>query len=267
MVRRAKDILREKFADEDRQIKPRCPHSIGFLFLDQNKITVMANKRMFSNNIINSARFLKMPAEAQSLYFHLCMRADDDGVVEAYPVMKITGTNEDNLRVLVAKEFVTILNEDDVAYINDWLEHNTIRADRKIDSQYKDLLLQIVPSAQIITPKIRADVAGRSTDGPRTTNGRHRLDQIRLDLVIDKQKNEKKKYTPVAEFTPKSHEEFIAKGIAEDLGEKHINFVLSATRKFGAHTVQRAYDYVKETPNVEDKRKLFNAYVQKETQK
>lgn len=113
----------------------------------------MANRRMFSIRITESARFLKMPPSSQNLYFHLGMRADDDGVVEAYPVMCMTSSTEDDLRVLIGKGFVSILNEDLVVFIDDWMENNNIRADRKIDSIYKDLLLQIVPDARVKTAK------------------------------------------------------------------------------------------------------------------
>ena len=63
--------------------------------------------------------------------------------------MNMIGANEDDLKVLVAKEFVTVLNNDWVSFINDWLENNNIRADRKVDSIYKDLLLEIKPDARI----------------------------------------------------------------------------------------------------------------------
>lgn len=159
----------------------------------------MATKRMFSKTITNSARFLKMPVDSQTLYFHLCMNADDDGIVEAYSVLKITGSNEDNLRVLAAKNFIRVLNDDLVTHITDWNEHNLIRADRKHDSIYKDLLLQIVPEVEIIEAKPRTDKqkqAGRTTDGQRTGNGQQmdgigkvRLGKVRLgkdkDTVSD----------------------------------------------------------------------------------
>ena len=58
----------------------------------------MANRRMFSFRIVNSARFLQMPEECQNLYFHLGIRADDDGVAEAYPVIKLLGSGEELLR-------------------------------------------------------------------------------------------------------------------------------------------------------------------------
>ena len=109
----------------------------------------MGNRRMFSIRIVGSTRFLKMPISSQNLYFHLGMRADDDGVVEAFPVMQMIGANEDDLRILVGKEFVTVLNEDWVTFINDWTEHNTIKTDRYKSSIYKNLLLEIKPDAKV----------------------------------------------------------------------------------------------------------------------
>lgn len=124
---------------------------------------------MFSNRIANSARFLQMPAEAQMLYFHMILRADDDGVVESYPLMKLLGVATDNYKILTVKGFIKILNEDQVVVITDWLEHNVIRPDRKVDSIYKHLL---PPDIKVITPKPRSDVkdnskrtGGQSTDG------------------------------------------------------------------------------------------------------
>lgn len=121
----------------------------------------MAQRRMFSIKIIDSAKFLKMPMSARLLYYDLGMRADDDGVVEAYNVLKMTGSTEDDLRVLLAKEYVKVLNDDMVTFICDWSEHNKIRADRKIDSIYKDLLLQVLPSVKLLEPKERADLKKR----------------------------------------------------------------------------------------------------------
>jgi hypothetical protein len=147
----------------------------------------MAQRRMFSKRITNSGRFLKMPTTSQALYFHLNMHADDDGVVEAFQVMRMTGFNDDDLKVLASKGFVKVLNEDLVAFIMDWREHNLIRADRKIDSMYKDLLLQIVPEAELLEPRVRADLKkpedGRPVDDQPTAQvrvGKERLGQESL---------------------------------------------------------------------------------------
>lgn len=123
----------------------------------------MSQRRMLSNRIANSAKFLQMPVESQLLYFHMILRADDDGIVECYPIMRLLGIASDNYKVLLAKGFIRQLNEDQVIVIIDWFEHNTIRADRKIDSIYLPLLLQKYPELPVIEPKPRADT-GKTTE-------------------------------------------------------------------------------------------------------
>jgi len=112
-----------------------------------------------------------MPVSTQCLYFHLGLHADDDGVVEAYTIMNIVGATEDDLKILVAKNFVNVLNEDLVTYITDWRENNKIRADRKIDSIYKDLLIQVIPYIEILGKKPRADRQPKVLDENGTSHG------------------------------------------------------------------------------------------------
>lgn len=134
----------------------------------------MAQRRMFSIRVISSARFLKMPLSSQALYFQLGMHADDDGVVEAFTVMRQVGALEDDLNILIGKGFVIVLNDDLVSYITDWNESNYIRADRKINSIYQPLLLKILPDVQIMPAKPRADTGkttGKSMDNNWTPNG------------------------------------------------------------------------------------------------
>ena len=103
----------------------------------------MAERRMFAKSIINSARFLRMPPTSRLLYYDLGMAADDDGVVEAFTVLRTTGAAEDDLRVLVSKNFVRVLNEDLVSLIVDWKSNNLIKSDRYHPSQYQALLVSI----------------------------------------------------------------------------------------------------------------------------
>lgn len=138
----------------------------------------MAERRMFSKRIVRSAKFLKMPVSSRELYWQLGIEADDDGIVESFNVMRMTGATEDDLRVLVSKGFVQVLNDDLVAYITDWNENNKLRADRKVDSIYKHLLLQINPDAQLIQAKPRADtkkLTGQPMDNQWTSNGPHSI--------------------------------------------------------------------------------------------
>lgn len=103
----------------------------------------MAERRMFAKAVIGSARFLRMPSTSRLLYYDLGMQADDDGVVEAFSVMRTTGATEDDLRVLASKGFVRVLNEDLVTYISDWSRNNLIKKDRYHPSIYRELLVRL----------------------------------------------------------------------------------------------------------------------------
>ena len=96
----------------------------------------MSKKRMFSLDIVDSDAFLDMPLSSQSLYFHLSMRADDDGFVDnAKKIMRMVGSSNDDLKLLFAKNFV-IAFEDGICVIKHWRIHNYIRADRKKHTNY-----------------------------------------------------------------------------------------------------------------------------------
>lgn len=103
----------------------------------------MAERRMFARAIVGSARFLRMPASSRLLYYDLGVAADDDGVVEAFTVMRSTGASEDDLRVLASKNFVQVLNDDLVVVILDWRVNNQIRKDRYRPSIYHDSLVSL----------------------------------------------------------------------------------------------------------------------------
>ena len=113
---------------------------------------------MVSKLIYDSERFLKMSVSARDLYTYLILHADDDGVVEAGTVLRLTKGADDDLNLLIYKNFITMLDpENKVVYVNDWLLHNTIRADRKTNSVYKDLLLKILPDVKMVEKKQRTD--------------------------------------------------------------------------------------------------------------
>ena len=97
---------------------------------------------MLSKKIFQSRKFLMMPFEAQALYTHLILSSDDDGVVEAFPIVRMIGAKEDSLGLLVVKKFILPLNEDMVYFITDFEEQNKIRADRVQPSRYRELLLE-----------------------------------------------------------------------------------------------------------------------------
>ena len=98
----------------------------------------MAEKRMFTQKIIDSDAFLDMPLSTQALYFHLNMRADDDGFVNnPKRIQRTVGASEDDLKLLVAKRFL-ICFENGVIVIKHWRMHNTLKNDRYRPTQYQE---------------------------------------------------------------------------------------------------------------------------------
>lgn len=106
---------------------------------------------MISKTVTQTQRFLQLPLEAQALYFHLIQNTDDDGVVEAFPVVRMIGASEDSLGLLVVKDFIRALNEEMVYFITDFHEQNTVRKDRYSPSIYKHLLEEL-PEKKIGLP-------------------------------------------------------------------------------------------------------------------
>lgn len=103
----------------------------------------MAERRMFAKTIIDSDAFLDMPLSTQALYFHLSMRADDDGFVNSpKKISKMIGASDDELKVLFAKKFI-IGFESGVVVIKHWKIHNYIQKDRKKDTNYHEEMAKL----------------------------------------------------------------------------------------------------------------------------
>jgi uncharacterized phage protein (TIGR02220 family) len=85
---------------------------------------------MFAKSIIDTDYFLEMPATSQLLYFHLSIRADDDGFVSSPKrILRMVGSSEDDFKMLITKQFV-IPFDSGVCVIKHWRIHNIIRSDR-----------------------------------------------------------------------------------------------------------------------------------------
>ena len=98
----------------------------------------MAERRMFAKTIIDSDAFLDMPATTQLLYFHLSMRADDDGFINnPKSIMRNARCNDDDLKLLIAKKFI-IPFESGIVVIKHWKIHNYIAKDRYTETKYKE---------------------------------------------------------------------------------------------------------------------------------
>lgn len=123
---------------------------------------------MFSLGVLDTDAFLDMPLSAQALYFHLNLRADDDGFVgNPKRITQNVGASVDDLKLLVAKRFV-IAFEDGVIVIKHWRMHNAIKSDRYIKTNYiEDLAMLDIKDNGAYT--IKAD--GAQLENKRSANG------------------------------------------------------------------------------------------------
>ena len=140
----------------------------------------MAHKRMFTLQIVDSDVFLDMPSSSQALYFHLAMRADDDGFVNnPKKISKIVNSSDDDMRLLLAKKFI-IGFESGVIVIKHWRMHNYIQKDRYKATNYSQemaLLSVDENNGYSLDTKCVQDVT--------SDKDRLELDKIRLDKDRD----------------------------------------------------------------------------------
>ena len=101
----------------------------------------MGKRRMLCTDITRSDAFLEMPQSARLLYYDLVQEGDDEGFVDnPKSIMRLTGAREDDMRVLLAKKFVIVPDEEKgVVVIKHWFIHNYIRKDRMVETNYKEL--------------------------------------------------------------------------------------------------------------------------------
>ena len=142
----------------------------------------MASKRMFSMQIVDSDAFLDMPSSTQNLYFHLNMRADDEGFIDnPKKIMRVVGASQDDMNVLITKRFVIIF-ESGVIVIKHWKMHNYIRADRLNPTVYTQERAMLDLKENNAYTERRTDVRQLSGNcQPDVGIGKVRLDKDRLD--------------------------------------------------------------------------------------
>ena len=213
----------------------------------------MAERRMFARSIIGGARFLRMPATSRLLYYDLGMAADDDGCVEAFAVMRMTGATEDDLNVVVIKGFVRLLNEDLVAYITDWQANNQIRKDRYHEGRYKDLIgckcdVKLLPDNQVTT---EWQPNGKQMGDDLATEvrlGKSRLDESRLVESTEADKPPapaRKKYGSFGwvKLTEDEHSRLVAE-LGEQEAKRCIDYVDEAAQSNGNRNKWRDWNLV-----------------------
>ena len=91
---------------------------------------------MFAKTIIDSDAFLDMPLSTQALYFHLAMRADDEGFVNnPKKIQRMIGASDDDCKILASKRFILTF-QSGIIVIKHWKIHNYIQSDRFKETVY-----------------------------------------------------------------------------------------------------------------------------------
>ena len=154
----------------------------------------MARRRMFSLDVVDTDRFLDMPSSTQALYFHLGMRADDDGFVASPKrTTAMCGCSADDLNLLAAKGFVRPF-ESGVLVIVDWKKNNLLRPDRYTPTQFQK------EKAQLGIPAVNQSTYQRV---PQASIGKDSIDKVSL------KRERKADKPPRPRFTPPSEDEAI----------------------------------------------------------
>lgn len=126
----------------------------------------MADRRCISKEIYSSRRFLELSAPARDLYTYLVLYSDNDGVTEAFSVLRMTSANYTDLQLLESRGFIKILNEDWVTYITNFSTFNTLDGRGARPSKYRELLLQVLPGTPVleIKPKKKKEAEKETTE-------------------------------------------------------------------------------------------------------
>ena len=209
----------------------------------------MAERRMFAKTIIDSDAFLDMPTMSQLLYFHLSMRADDEGFVnKPRAIMRTIGAREDDAKILVEKKFI-IPFDSGVVVIKHWRIHNYIRGDRMTPTKYCEERSELdFDSNGAYTQN---DASCLPSDGQVTdicpTDGSERLTQVRLGKVsIGKDSIDKESNNITNSYS--------------DGGKSGANAPHKSTSKFVKPTIQEIEAYCIERNNNVNAERFFDYY-------
>ena len=138
----------------------------------------MAKRRMFSLDVVDTDSFLDLPASSQSLYFHLGMRADDDGFVSSPKrITAMVGAAGDDLKLLIAKGFV-IPFESGVCVIRDWQRLSIAE-----NGRYSHVDTQCIQDVSKSDTQVRIDKEREEIDNKAATPPRARFIPPTLEEV------------------------------------------------------------------------------------
>lgn len=100
---------------------------------------------MLDKSFLSQRQFLTLPPSAKILYVYGNAFADNDGFVEIFPLVSMVNASEDDVKILEAKGFIAILNEDWVCFLPHWWDNQAVSFNRYNPSIYRNLLWNMRP--------------------------------------------------------------------------------------------------------------------------
>ena len=171
----------------------------------------MANRRMFSLDIVDTDKFMELSLPAQALYFHLGMRADDDGFVSSpKKIMSFTGCGKKELQQLVENDFV-IQFESGVIVISDWKKQNYIQSDRYKRTVYTEEreCLDLIDNKYYLENSGKMSMDTECIHGVSITETQYSLGKVSLDKVNIKEEQSSCVYYPEDEKLNRAFKDYI----------------------------------------------------------
>lgn len=192
----------------------------------------MARKRMFSLLVVDTDEFLDMPSSTQSLYYHLGMRADDDGFVSSpKKIVKLVNCSNDDLKLLIAKGFIIPFDSGIIA-IRHWKLNNDLKKDRYTPTIY----LNEKSTLRVNKNKVYS-IDGNNLETKRIQNGnkldtqysidKNSIDKNSKEYIVQKQEENQEEKQVKKEKKPKETHNSIIENytINDDLREALKGFV------------------------------------------
>ena len=160
----------------------------------------MAERRMFSKPLTSSDLFLEMPKDAQLLYFHLALDADDDSFINnPNTIIRCVGCQKSDMEVLIKKGYLKLF-ESGIAVIVHWKIHNYIQKDRYKETIYQKEKQQLVLYGKkyVTKDEYTQSVSNEDTSCVSILETQDRLDKnneeqnrLELDGILEKIENKK----------------------------------------------------------------------------
>lgn len=188
----------------------------------------MAQKRMFDKSIIETDEFMDMSMTTKALYFLLGMEADDEGFVSPKRVMRIYGGSEDDLKVLIAKNYC-IKFESGVVVITNWHENNYLdkkrvkatryQAEKKLLALEKGKYKMLNNGLTDVKQMLRENSIEENRIEENSIEQKHNLAYARLLAEGEQTKEFEDKYS-------------ISKDEVIDIAEQLVNYVTSTGKRY-----------------------------------